>query len=107
MTTYPENAFAALVKEQVLEGCIEEITDLREDQGDPDDFLISHTYAGGHEDVLAEDIPSIEEAVDTFLSILNGKGWVDHDLYVSIQGNFRDLEIISDLYVQALNESED
>ena len=106
MTTYPENAFQALAKEQVLEACNEEITDLREEQGEPDDYLITHTYSGGHEDVLAEDISSIEEAVDTFLSILNGKEWGDHDLYVSIQGNYRELEITCDLYVEALNECE-
>ena len=106
MTTYPEKAFQALLKEQVLEACNEEITDLQDDQGDPDDYLITHTYAGGHEDVLAEEIPSIDEAVDTFLSILNGKGWVDHDRYVSIQGNYKELELISDLYVEALNEED-
>lgn len=106
MTTYPRNAFTALAKEQVLAVCNEEITDLREDQGDPDDYLITHTYAGGHEDVLTEDIPSIEEAVDIFLSILNGKGWEDHDLYVSIQGNYKDLELVCDLYVEALNEED-
>ena len=106
MTTYPKNAFTGLAKEQVLEACNEEITDLRDDQGDPDDYLITHTYAGGHEDVLAEEIPSIDEAVDTFLSILNGKGWVDHDLYVSIQGNYKELELICDLYVEALNEED-
>ena len=107
MTTYPEKAFTALVKEQVLESCNEEITDLKDDQGDPDCFLITHTYSGGHEDVLAEDISSIEEAVDTFLSIFNGKGWEEHDLYVSIQGKYKDSELISDLYVCALNESEE
>ena len=103
MTTYPENAFTALVKEQVLETCNEEITDLKDDQGEPDDYLITHTYAGGHEDVLAEDIPSIDEAVDSFLSILNSREWEDQDLYVSIQGNYEDLELVNDLYVEVLN----
>ena len=106
MTTYPENAFTALVKEQVLETCNEEITDLKDDQGYPDDLLITHTYSGGHEDVLVEGISGIEDAVDLFLSTLNGKGWEDHDLYVSIQGNYKDLELICDLYVEALNEEE-
>lgn len=107
MTTYAINSFTSLSKEEIIQECIKDIDECRDSQGEPSNYSITHDYAGGHEIVLADDIPTLNEAADLLISTLNKNEWGDDDLYVSIEGIYKDDKSIKSLYVELLNDDPD
>ncbi len=107
MTSYAKNSFTGLSKEEIIQECIKDINECRDSQGEPSNYSITQDYAGGHEKVLADELPTLDEAADLLISILNGNEWGDDDLYVSIEGIYKDDKSIKSLYVELLNDDPD
>ena len=113
MTTYTKNSFTNLNKEDIIKECLAGIKVYGE--GEPTNFLLVHAYAGEHEEVISDYSSTLDEVVDDFISTLNKNEWSDDDIYLSIEGNWKEDEDDEDeeigslwtIHAQELNESED
>ena len=75
MTSYAKNSFKDLTRLEVTEECVREINECKESQGYPSHYCITHTHTG--EDILIDDISTLDEAVSHLITVLNGREWVD------------------------------
>ena len=112
MTNYSKNSFTHLKREDIIKECLEGIR-VSGGDGQPKNFCVVHAYAGSHEEIVSEFIPTLEEAVDSFLSTLNDSEWDDDSCYLSIEGNWNDedgdddeIGILMTIYAEELNEME-
>ena len=102
MTSYAKNSFKELTRLEVTKECEREIEECKESHGYPSHYCITHTHSG--EDTLIDDISTLDEAVSQLIAVLNDREWVDDDLYVSIEGIYKEKGFIVDLWVTQLNE---
>lgn len=94
--------------------CLETIKKSCE-KGEPKNFCFVHSYAGDHEEVVSDFIPTLEQAVDEYISTLNNNEWDEDSYYFSIEGNWRkdakeeddEIGTLDTIYVEELNDAED
>ena len=107
MTSYPINSFSELTEKEVMQECLKEIDECRETQGNPSHYCITVERVGGHESILVDSISELGEAVNQIIITLNSREWNDDDLYVSIEGIYKEMDLITPLYVELLNDDPD
>ena len=103
MTSYAKNSFKRSNQARGDRRMRREIDECKESQGYPSHYCITHTHIG--EDILIDDISTLDEAVSQLITVLNDREWVDDDLYVSIEGIYKEKGLIVDLNVEQLNEN--
>ena len=83
----------------VLEGLKE-----TDEKGQPKHYVISHSYTE-HEEIVSEELSSVEEVVDEFISILNSFKQTDDDEFLTIEGFWEETECFDSLYTHDFKSS--
>ena len=101
------NSFRERTEKEVMQECLKEINECRETQGNPSHYCITVDRVGGHESILVDSISELDEAVNQIIVTLNSREWNNDDLYVSIEGIYKEEELVTPLYVELLNDDPD
>ena len=107
MTSYAINSFGELAYQEVMQECHKEIEERRETQENSSHYCINLERVGGHESILVDNISELDDAVNQIITTLNGREWNDDDLYVSIEGIYKEKDLVTPLYVELLNDDPD
>ena len=69
-----------------------------DEKGQPKHYVISHSYTE-HEEIVSEELSSVDEVVNEFISILNSFNQTDDDECLTIEGYWEDTDVFDSLYI--------
>ena len=90
-------------KQELIDIVLKELEKLNQHE-QPTHFIITYAYTG-HEEIVSDEISTVEEVVDEFINIINNHEVTEDCQYLEIQPHWEELKFSDALYLYELQES--
>ena len=72
--------------------------------GQPTHYVVTHSYTE-HEEIISDELPTIEGVVDELIKTINDYEPTDDDLYLTIDGYWEETECLDTLHIHDFKET--